>query len=61
MDWIYLILKIIGSIFFAGFILGGIIRASPAHRNPEISPAIEYFVGAIGFIGGILGLYWLWF
>ncbi len=37
------------------------MRASPHHRNPDISPRIEYIVGAVGVISGVLGILYLWF
>ena len=58
-------LLIIGKIFFStlllGIALGGIVKLSPAHRNPDINPIIEYLVGALGLVSGLLGVYFTWF
>jgi len=61
MSILIIILKIIGSFFMVGLLIGGLVKLSPAHRNPEISPVIEHVVGGLGFALGILGLYYLWF
>ena len=60
MDILVIIAKVLASIFLAGLILGGIIKLSPAHRNPDIEPLIENIVGGLGLLGGIFGIYYLW-
>lgn len=52
--------KIFLSVFMLGFIIGGAVKLSPAHRNPDINPKIEYLVGAFGLVSGLLGIYFLW-
>lgn len=61
MDILIVIFKTIGSFFMIGLFIGGLVKLSPAHRNPDISPVIEHFVGAIGLGLGIASLYYMWF
>jgi len=56
-----IILKVFVSLFLLGMLIGGVVRASPDHRNPDINPKVEYVVGAFGLIVGVLGFYYLWF
>ena len=53
--------KIFLTIFLLGFIIGGAVKLSPAHRNPDINPKIEYFVGALGLVSGLIGIFFTWF
>jgi len=61
MDILVVIFKVIASFFMIGLLIGGLVKLSPAHRNPEISPVIEHIVGGFGFVLGAIGLYYLWF
>ena len=61
MSMLMIIAKIFLSIFLLGFIIGGVVKLSSAHRNPDINPKIEYFVGALGLVSGLLGIYFTWF
>ncbi len=61
MTILIIILKVLGSFFFVGFLIGGLVKLSPAHRNPDISPVIEHLVGVLGLGLGISGLYYMWF
>jgi hypothetical protein len=61
MSVLIIIAKIIISFFMAGLLLGGFVKLSPAHRNPDIKPAIEISVGIFGLGMGLLGLYFTWF
>lgn len=56
-----LILKILGTALCLGLFIGGVSRASPAHRNPKIRIWVEWTVGAIGFITSIFIFYAIWF
>lgn len=58
--FIVFILKLLGSLLLAGFLIGGLTKLSPAHRNPEASPVAETVAGIIGLGVGIGGLYYLW-
>lgn len=59
------ILIIIGKIFLSFFLIGmimaGVFKASNRGRKPNNHPAAEWITGCIGFLGGIAGLYYLWF
>lgn len=55
------ILKIILSIFLVGALIAGIVKLSPFRLNPNMSPKVEYFVGAFGLVAGLLGIYFTWF
>jgi hypothetical protein len=61
MSVIILIAKVLLSIFLTGFFIGGIVKLSPAHRNPDTTPAIEKSIGVIGISIGLAGLYFTWF
>lgn len=60
MSWLIIIAKVWLSGLFVGFFLGGVQRASPRGHNPEINPKIEYFVGALGVIIGVVGMVYIW-
>ena len=59
MDILVIIFKVIASFFMIGLLFGGLVKLSPAHRNPEISPVIEHLVGALGLGLGISGMYYM--
>lgn len=52
--------KIFLSVFLLGFVIGGVVKLSSSHRNPDINPKIEYFVGALGLVSGLLGMFFTW-
>lgn len=54
------LVKIFISIFFVGILIGGIVKLSPSHRNPEISKNVENLVGVFGLILGLAALYFTW-
>lgn len=55
------LVKVLASFFLLGVFLAGCARASRGGRDPERNPTTEYITGAIGVIGGALGLLFLWF
>lgn len=61
MTWITTILKLATSALLVVCLLVGIMRASPRFHTPGISRGIDAFVGALFFIGGVVGMYFLWF
>jgi hypothetical protein len=61
MKLLVILLKLAASILLAACFFVGVLRASPHFRTPGISRKIDAFVGALFFVGSLVGFYWLWF
>ena len=61
MTALIIIVKIIITIFLIGTLLGALSKFSPSFRNQDMSPAIEYFVGGLGVVLSVCGLFYCWF
>ena len=61
MSALIIVLKIIVTIFLIGRLLGALTKFLPAHRNPDMSPAIEFVVGLLMLALVLYGFYYTWF
>lgn len=61
MTALIIIVKIIITIFLIGALLGALTKFSPSFRNQAMSQVIEYFVGGLGVVLSVWGLFYCWF
>jgi len=60
MTVLIIIAKLFISVFLAGILISGLVKLSPAHRNPDINPRVEFIVGLLGLGFSMCGLYFTW-